>query len=220
MKVQAKVKVLNAAVQRTDKAGHDYMSQQMVMEATDGEGTARWIVSLNDEMQQRVREQAITVGCTIEVNILFDTFTSQNGYVGNKVSINAITLLARADEQQEAHSPPLDYRPPVATGESPVLSPVGKQVALVTDRHAPIRLDEEETVAEAAVLVKGYASGEGGVPLCSETAEEFERLRRSLLGYALGNRGEAGGKHLGDDIEVGVRSGCYSLGQLLPVGFG
>ena len=114
MKVQAKVKVLNAAVQRTDKAGHDYMCQQMVMEATDGEGTARWIVSLNDEMQQRVREQAIKVGCTVEVNMLFNTFTSQNGYVGNKVSINAITLVARADTQQQ--TVPAPQAPPQPSG--------------------------------------------------------------------------------------------------------
>lgn len=106
MKVQAKVKVLNDAVQRTDKAGHDYMSQQIVLEAMDGEGTARWVVSLKDEMQQKVREQNIKVGCTVEVNLLFDTFTSQSGFVGNKININAITLMARADSQQQAAPAP------------------------------------------------------------------------------------------------------------------
>ena len=111
MRVQAIVKVLNAPVKRTDKAGHDYYQQVIVLEAKDGEGVALWAVSLTDEMQQRVREQAITVGCTIEVNILFDTFTSQNGYVGNKVSIDAIALLARTDEQQAAPAPQAPPQP-------------------------------------------------------------------------------------------------------------
>ena len=113
MKVQAKVKVLNAPTERTDAAGHDYMSQQMVMEAKDGEGVALWIVSLNDEMQQRVKELAIKVGCTVEVNILFNTFNGRNGYVGNKISIDTIALLANADSQQTAPAP---LAPPQPSG--------------------------------------------------------------------------------------------------------
>lgn len=92
MKVQAIVKVLNAPVKRTDKAGHDYYQQVIVLEAKDGEGVALWAVSLTDEMQQRVREQGIQVGCTVDVNLVFDTFTSASGFVGNKVGINAIGL--------------------------------------------------------------------------------------------------------------------------------
>lgn len=99
MKVQAIVKVLSAPVKRTNRSGHDYMQQLMVLEAKDDEGTALWALSLNDEMQQSVREQGIQAGSPVEASLVFDTFESGNGFVGNKVNISAITKMVQGAEQ-------------------------------------------------------------------------------------------------------------------------
>ena len=100
------MKVLNAPVQRTDKAGHDYYQQVMVLEAKDGEGSALWAVSLSDEMQQSVKRQEIQAGSLVEVNLVFDTFTSSSGFVGNKVNVNAIDRLGGQQGRQAAPQVP------------------------------------------------------------------------------------------------------------------
>lgn len=109
MKVQAIVKVLSAPVKRTNRSGHDYMQQLLVLEAKDGEGTALWALSLNDEMQQSVREQGIQAGSPVEASLVFDTFESGNGFVGNKVNISAITKMVQGAEQAFAvpQAPPM-----------------------------------------------------------------------------------------------------------------
>ena len=91
MKVKATVKVFNEPKQRTDRTGHDYMQQILILEARDGEQADLWAVSLRDDLQQRVKELGIQQGSQVVADLSFETYYAQSGYVGNKVGIRALS---------------------------------------------------------------------------------------------------------------------------------
>lgn len=93
MKVKATVKVLRQPEKRIRNDGHDYMQQVMVLEAEDGDGVALWALSLSDEMQLKVQMEGIQVGSKVIAELHFDTFSTQNGYTGNKVTLTSVEMM-------------------------------------------------------------------------------------------------------------------------------
>ena len=79
MKFEATVKLLNEVKKGVSKStGNEYMFQQMILEAKDGEeGMARFLVSLGTKQVQDVKSQGIEVGTRVVVDLVFCTYITR-----------------------------------------------------------------------------------------------------------------------------------------------
>jgi len=95
MKFEATVKLLHEVKKGVSKSsGNEYMFQQMILEAKDGEeGVARFLVSLGTKQVEDVKSQGIEVGSRVVADLVFCTYITRSSYVENRVYVNEISKI-------------------------------------------------------------------------------------------------------------------------------
>lgn len=92
MKFEATVKVINPLKEGMSQAtGNPYKYQSIVLEAPDGEHTARWLASLGTRQVEVFQQLGIKPGMKVIVDLTFTTHINSS-YVDNRIYVNEIAL--------------------------------------------------------------------------------------------------------------------------------
>jgi len=101
MKFEATVKVVNSVQEGVSRStGNPYKYQSVILEAQDGEHSARWLASMGTKQVESFAQQGIKVGDRVIVDLSFQTAVNNNNFVNNKVYVNEIVLVGNLPQVQ------------------------------------------------------------------------------------------------------------------------
>ena len=105
--------------------------------------------------------------------------------------------------QQKAHAAEVDDAALGTRCIVFVFAAVGKQMAFVVAGNRAVGADEIHAVVRFSAVDNCHAANDGGIVACAQLPHTSEYCSAFGLGNPLGLHTKPGGKHFGQDVDVG-----------------